>query len=171
MNIKTKKILIDGFNLIYKFPELEEKMRRNDLEGAMKGLTAQVSQFAKKHGKLCTIIYDGKKKEGVNVESETSGGIRIIYSINCTADYVIMQAIKNDKEPKMTTVVTSDRGIIGYLKKFGTPVISSDDFSEIIGQCEAEIADETENKPVDVNLTADEMHYWEDIFIKRKNGK
>ena len=31
MNIKTKKILIDGFNLIYKFPELEEKMRRNKL--------------------------------------------------------------------------------------------------------------------------------------------
>ncbi len=49
-------VLVDAFNLIYKFPELEEHMARGELEAAMDGLLARL-----KAGKAA---YSASKKSG-----------------------------------------------------------------------------------------------------------
>ena len=118
--------------------------------------------------KTCTIIYDGKKREGYNLESEYVSNVRIVYSLNFTADYMIMQSIKHDKEPKMTTVVTSDKAIVGYLKKFGTPVISSDTFCEILKTSLLPEIEEEDEKESDVSLSESEVDFWADFFKTRK---
>jgi predicted RNA-binding protein with PIN domain len=61
---KTKKLLIDGFNLIYKFPELEEKMARRDLPAAMSGLLAILCDYRRDSGRTVRVVFDGKKREG-----------------------------------------------------------------------------------------------------------
>lgn len=166
--IKTKKILVDGFNLIYKFPELEERMYARDLPGALSGMIRILAAFAKTAKKTVTVVFDGRKKEGSDLDTETIAGIRVHYSLDSSADYVIMQAMKMDRQPRMTTVITSDKAIIGYLKKFGTPVITSEEFAEIHNRImNPEIKDEEEKQP-DVQLSPDEISYWEKLFTKRK---
>lgn len=161
--------MIDGFNLIYKFPEFEEKMYRSDLQGAMNGLTALMAKFGKKYKKHITIIYDGKKESGVLLEKENVSGVKIFYSLEYTADYIIMQSIKSDKEPKMTTVVTSDKQIIGYLKKYGTPIIKSEDFAELVNEFMApEEPGPAEEKDPNAVLGDDEISFWEKIFTRKK---
>ncbi|MBP9023315.1 MAG: NYN domain-containing protein [Spirochaetes bacterium] len=165
--IKTKNILIDGFNLIYKFPHLEEMMYEKNLIGAMHGLVDLIADYSVKAKKKSVIIFDGKRKEGDNTEKEKVKGVQLIYSHDLSADYVIMQSIKYDKQPKMTSVITSDKAIIGYLRKFGTPVVKSEDFAPLV----TKVLDETEKaeeKPSDVSLSDEELSFWEKLFSSRK---
>jgi len=165
--IKTKNILIDGFNLIYKFPHLEEMMYEKNLIGAMQGLVDLIAEYSVKAKKKPVIIFDGKRKEGDNTEKEKVKGIQLVYSHDLSADYLIMQSIKYDKQPKMTTVITSDKAIIGYLRKFGTPVVKSEDFAPLV----TKVLDETEKpeeKPSDVSLSDEELSFWEKLFSSNK---
>ena len=92
----TKQILIDGFNLIYKFPDLEELISRGDLRGAMRGLLDILKDYGKAADKKIRVVFDGKKESGINTEHEKAGGMDVYYSIDYTADFIIMNMIKHD---------------------------------------------------------------------------
>lgn len=165
--IKTKNILIDGFNLIYKFPHLEEMMYMKNLAGAMKGLVDVIAEYADKARKKPVIVFDGKRKEGDNTEKEKISGIPVYYSLDFSADYLIMQSIKHDKHPRMTTVITSDKAIDGYLRKFRTPVVKSEDFAVLVNNILNE-KDEKEEKTSDIFLSDEELSFWEKLFSSKK---
>ncbi|MBN1498920.1 MAG: NYN domain-containing protein [Spirochaetes bacterium] len=164
---KTKRILIDGFNLMYKLPETDEHMHRGELAAAMKKLIRLAGEFARSAKKDITVIFDGKKLEGDPTVSEKQNGIKIEYSHDLSADFIIMQKIKKDKNPKMITVITSDREIHFFLNRFMTPCIKSEDFAEIIKEhfnpAPANIPEKDEN----CILTEDEISFWEKLFKSR----
>ncbi|EMO10988.1 YacP-like NYN domain protein [Leptospira borgpetersenii str. Noumea 25] len=59
----SSQVVIDGFNLIYKFPDLEEYMVRNRLLEARQGLLERIESYSqKKKEQTFHVFFDGKKK-------------------------------------------------------------------------------------------------------------
>ncbi|HDQ44170.1 MAG TPA: NYN domain-containing protein, partial [bacterium] len=53
-----KDILIDGYNLMHRIPEIRSGMK-NDLEGARERLILRLSSYAALHRARLTVVFDG----------------------------------------------------------------------------------------------------------------
>lgn len=71
--------------------------------------------------------------------------------------------------PRMTSVVTSDKEIIFYVNRFKAPVIKSEDFARMMQEAIANFnrvyTPEKEENP---ELSDDEISFWEKMFDKKK---
>lgn len=160
--------LIDGFNLIYKFPHLEGMMYEGKLNDARKGLIDILKDFYRIKKPEIRVIFDGKKNPGDNTPQETLGPIRVYYSHDLSADHLIKEFVKTNPNPPMTTVVTSDKEIIFYVNRFKAPVIKSEDFApqvqRAIEDFEKGQAPEKDENPT---LSEEELGFWERLFNKK----
>jgi hypothetical protein len=163
--------LIDGFNLIYKFPDLEEMMYNGMLSEARKGLLNILKKYYNIKKSKIRVVFDGKKNPSDNIRSESSGSIDIYYSLDFSADHLIKQFIKKDPNPKMTFVVTSDREIQAFVKTHGARIIESEAFArsilEIFENIEKAAEDKAEKSPEPI-VTPEDIDYWENAFKSRK---
>ncbi len=169
-------LLIDGFNLIYKFPELESFMYYGQLNKAREGLLEILRDYQKIRKGGITVVYDGKKEPSIEIRSERIGSIDVYYSLDYSADYLIKQFIKKDMNPKMITVVTSDKDIIFYVNRFGAKNITSEKFAEHVKSVfdnSRLVEDEKreEQEKVNPSISDDEISYWQKIFSGKKTGK
>ncbi len=164
-------LLIDGFNLIYKFADLVELMRRGRLTAARQGLLHKLKAFQKVTGekKICVFL-DGKKEESLDIKSEKIGSnLEIYYSLHFSADALIKEFIKKDPNPKMTTVVTSDKSIIDFSLRYKAKVKKSEDFaSQIDNELRTEFEERLPEKEIDPVVDEAEVEYWEKIFRKEE---
>jgi len=162
-------LLIDGFNLIYKFPHLEELMYLGELNKARAGLLDILNDYKKiKKKEKITVVFDGKKNISDNLKSERIAGIPIFYSLDLSADYIIKQFVKKDKNPKMITVITSDKEIIFYIKRFNAKNIKSEIFArDIQQQIEESNSPKIPEKDENPILSEDEINFWEKLFTKK----
>ncbi len=92
-------ILIDGFNLIYKFPELEGMMYQGRLSDARIGLLNKLKEYRRITKSKITVVFDGKKDQSFEVKSEKVQSIDVYYSLDYSADFLIKQFIKKDLNP------------------------------------------------------------------------
>ncbi len=162
-------ILIDGFNLIYKFPNLEEKMYRGLLNEARDGLLDILKEYKKLKKQHIRVVFDGKKAPSHNLRSEKIGTIDVYYSLDYSADFLIKEFIKKDPNPKMATVVTSDNDIIFFVNRFKTRVIKSERFAEIVTETiEEQYTEKDTEKNDNPVLSEEDITFWEKIFKKRK---
>lgn len=166
-------LLIDGFNLIYKFPELESMMYYSQLNSARSGLLEKLKEYQKIKKSVICVVFDGKKDKALETVSEKIGKIDVFYSLDYSADYLIKQFIKKDINPKMTTVVTSDKDIINYVTRRGAKNITSEKFSEMVTNTLEESMKEKElEKEISVkenpSITEEEISYWQKLFRKNR---
>lgn len=146
---------------------MEAHMYQGELSHAMKKLIILLGDYQKKAKKNITIIFDGKKEEGNNLKKEKVNSIKIEYSHDLSADYIIMQKVKNAREPKITTVITSDKEIQFFLNRFFTPYIKSEDFSQIVKNELQAIEGEIPEKDIDIKLSQEEVNFWQKMFTKK----
>ncbi|MDA3899991.1 MAG: NYN domain-containing protein [Spirochaetes bacterium] len=167
----TKRLVIDGFNLIYKFETLHTFMRHSELKRAMDGLVEILNKYQKKSGKHIHIVYDGKKEEGVNTRTENRGKIKITFSLDQTADTVIMDFIKQTRSPGDYTVVTSDKQVLSFVHRHKAHFFLSENFETLISETltkpENPLPDPKE-KPDIENLSPEELSFWESLFTKQQ---
>jgi hypothetical protein len=160
--------LIDGFNLIYKFPELESLMYQHRLDEARAGLLEKLKEFVKLTGWTVRVVFDGKKQQSLDLRSESVGSIDVYYSLDNSADFLIKEFVKKDLNPRMTTVVTSDNGIIFYVNRFRVKLMKSEAFAELlvktIEESRVEKLPEKEDNPV---LSEEDLKFWENNFRKK----
>ena len=164
--------LIDGFNLIYKFPDLEEKMYYNQLNTARAGLLNKLREYQSIKKTTIRVVFDGKKDKSVETTSERVGKIDVFYSLDYSADHLIKQFIKRDINPKMTTVVTSDKDIIFYINRFGAKNITSEKFADMMNAAQLELLEEQELQRVTAekenpSISEEEITYWQKVFKKK----
>jgi len=161
-------ILIDGFNLIYEFPELEGLMYQGSLSEARSGLLNKLKDYIRITGTHIRVVFDGKKEMSLDIRSEKAGKIDVFYSLDYSADFLIKQFIRKDINPKMTTVVTSDRDIISFVSRYKAKVMRSDKFAKHINhridKYYESIIPEKEENPC---LSEKELLFLENLF---KNG-
>lgn len=171
--IKTKKILVDGFNLIYKFEHLHQLISASQLSPAMEGLIEILSDYAHHAKKKIKIVFDGKKREGLSLDFEKKNGIGIYYSLDRIADDVIKEIIKDDKRSGEVTVITSDKQVQSFVKRHKSFVMKSEDF-ELLVQGTLKAANtilrvEEPYKNEDLSLSNEELKFWSNLFKKKKN--
>jgi len=160
-------ILIDAFNLIYKFPDLEELMYNNQLFEARQGLIKKISLYHqhRKKKEQIKIIIDGKKKPSDATKKENISNLEIFYSHDYSADFLIKNMIQKGLNPKMITVVTSDKDILKFAKSFKTKMIKSEKFSDLVNLAIAKITEPLKpEKETNPKISAEEISYWEKEF-------
>lgn len=161
--------LVDGFNLIYKFPDLEGLMYEHKLSEARLGLLARLKEHMKLTGAKISVVFDGKKEKMLEITSERFGSIDVYYSLEYSADFLIKEFVKKDPNPRMITVITSDKDIIAYVTRFRAKVRTSEEFAEHMNKTVAKWMEErTPEKEDNPELTDEELGFWERLFKNRK---
>lgn len=160
-------ILIDGFNLIYKFVELEELMYQNRLSDARKGLLNKLKEYKDITKLKIRVVFDGKKEIALDLKSEKVKGIDVYYSLEYSADFLIKQFVKKDINPKMITVVSSDKDIINYAARFKAKTKTSEEFFKHINETiEKSVKASEPEKEINPVVSEEEISYWEKQFKK-----
>jgi predicted RNA-binding protein with PIN domain len=119
------RIIIDGYNLIRRIPELRA-LERDDLESGRVGLANELSTYRAGKGHKITVVFDGTQSIHLGGGSEKIAGITIRYSARGqSADQVIQ---KMCREGAADLVVSGDREITDVARRVGVTAVSSDLF-------------------------------------------
>lgn len=123
-------ILIDGYNLIRKYPPLARSEKADFSKGREK-LLEWLSQYRRKNANPITVVFDGGQGGDPDGGRDIYKGIKIRYSpLGQSADDIIKQVVK--KEGDKILVVTSDQELAAYCRIFKTGWIRSEDFARRI---------------------------------------
>jgi predicted RNA-binding protein with PIN domain len=119
------RIIIDGYNLIRRIPELRA-LDRSDLEAGRDGLVNELSTYRAGKGHRITVVFDGTGSVHLGGGMEKVAGITVHYSPRGrTADSVIK---KMCREYQADVVVSGDREIADSARKAGVTPVSPDLF-------------------------------------------
>ena len=156
----TNKIIIDGWNVCWKIPEIAELIP-NNLAMARKKFNLAINNYFQKKKSVYKIIYDGQP--GIVSSKNEFKGQDVQFSKNPeSADQKIISFLKIQKNPSIWTVVSSDRELSGRAKNLGVNVIASEDFILKLRKSKIQLNDDSKkNNP---NLSKNEINEWLDLF-------
>jgi uncharacterized protein len=147
-------ILIDGYNLIRKYPPLSRAEETEFSQGREK-LLEWLSQYRRQNPNPITVVFDGGKGGGLAEGRDIYKGIKILYSPQGkTADDIIKGLAK--KEGEKILVVTSDQELGSYCRYFRTGWIRSEEFA---------------HRVQDLVWARDREDFQEDDFIEKPKKK
>jgi predicted RNA-binding protein with PIN domain len=145
--------IIDGNNLIGKIPRLKELHLKNKQLSRSELVAILNSYFAGKKINL-TLHLDGYK----NLPLSLSKG-KIVYSDSQTSDAKIRDEISRFKNPKLITLVSSDRSLTDFARVNSSTVIKSEEFYGLLNRSN----DKNEEIRAVKNLES-EKDYFKKIF-------
>lgn len=157
-----RRIIIDGYNLIYQIPELRRQLER-DLEGARERLLDSLSLFSVKKQAEYTVVFDGNGQD--QPESKNRRGLKVVFSKPPQkADPLIKRMLSEKKHNEDMIVVTSDLDICNYARICGVKVETSQKFAlDMIAKPDTEI-----EKKFNHNLSHTEVDEWMELFNRGK---
>ncbi len=170
-------IIIDGYNVIFRVSELGYISEKCDLEILRNRFLAILEQYKEKRKHKLIVVFDGKGF-GNSTESRTAG-IDVVFSReNFDADEEIKRMVSDSNNPRHITVITSDREIEQYVKKYGCKVVDPLSFYRDIKNKVARLratekegrlfTKEEDDEPVSKYLgpSKTEAEYWLKVFSK-----
>jgi predicted RNA-binding protein with PIN domain len=159
----TNKVLIDGWNVCWKFPEIS-KYIPEQLSTARLKFNMLVKQSFQKKNVRYQIIYDGQPDVYFPENAGRDTNVRFAHNPQ-KADHLILTCLKKEKRPREWTVITSDRGLARSCRSLDAQVISSEEFIVRMQKEQAQhrSADDERN-PV---MSAEEVKYWLHTFKNR----
>jgi len=150
----TDKILIDGWNLAWKIPEVAALIP-DKLSEARARLNIILKNYFHRKKVTFKIVYDGRQ----GIISNARHGIDVQFAHKPeTADHLIVKHLRKQKEPARWTVITSDQELSGRCRNLGTFVLSAENFYQKLKKKVSEMPDN--NTKHDPNLSKDEMDFW-----------
>jgi predicted RNA-binding protein with PIN domain len=166
-------LVIDAFNLMYKFPDLEDFMQNGRLEDARRGILSILLEFRDQWKKPLEIhlFIDGKKRPGDETSQETVGGINVYYSLDLSADYAIRMFVKNAPSPGEIRVISSDKQVMYHAKKNRCHVQKSEEFAVWIKRTLSSAGNEPEDVEDSPELSEDDIAFWQTMFSKERKKK
>jgi predicted RNA-binding protein with PIN domain len=121
-------IIIDGYNLIRRSPELAG-LDRQDLQSGRDGLVDMLAAYKKLKPHKITVVFDGTAEPSLYGSRDRAKGIAIRYSHGGeSADDVIRRMARRDKAKAL--VVSSDREVMTAAEAAGAMVMDSAAFEE-----------------------------------------
>ncbi len=114
-----ERLIVDGYNVIFAWPETSDELKKNGLESARNKLINILVNHAALTGIETIIVFDAAKTKDSQHEVENTFGLKVIYTIEGeTADNVIEKLSKEFSGRGTVYVATSDwleqRMILGY---------------------------------------------------------
>ncbi len=175
-------VIVDGYNLIFNIKELGSSTEKGDIEFMRNRFLSILEQYKEERKHKLIVVFDGKGY-GNSCKNEVSG-IDVVYSRSgLDADEEIKRMVSNSKHPRQIIVVTSDRNIIQFVRKYGSKVVEPLKFYKDVKkkitrlstskQEGMKIAKEEEKEPISkyVGPSKAEAEYWLKVFSnKQENG-
>ncbi|MBS1259369.1 MAG: hypothetical protein MAG551_02439 [Candidatus Scalindua arabica] len=176
-------IIVDGYNVIFKIPELGYSTEKCDIEVLRNRFLALLEQYKEKRKHKLIVVFDGKGHG--NSSEARAAGIDVVFSReDLDADEEIKRIVSKSANPRHTTVVTADRDIEQYVKKYGCKVVAPlafyRDLKKNVARLQAfeeeggSFAKEEGDEPASKYLgpTKKEAEYWLKVFSgKHENDK
>ncbi len=120
-------LLIDGYNLIRRCPELA-RLDREDLARGREALLARLAVYRRVKAHRITVVFDGAGAPVGLPERDRKAGIRVLFSRGGeTADRLIARLAR--EEPESALVVTSDAALQRAVSSSGAAVVSVEEFA------------------------------------------
>ena len=174
-------LIVDGYNVIFKIPELGYSTEKYDIEILRNRFLALLEQYKEKRKHKLIVVFDGK---GHGNSSEARAvGIDVVFSRqDLDADEEIKRMVSNSETPRHITVITADRDIEQYVKKYGCKVVEPlafyRDMKKNVARLQASEEEgrlfnkEEGDEPASKYLgpTKKEAEYWLKVF-SNKSGK
>jgi len=149
-------LLVDGHNLIGRLekPSLEDA---DDEEV----LVRLLGSYRARTGKSITVVFDPGGAFALP-QSRRYRGIDVVFAPHGrSADAVIVQRVKKDRDPRRWLVITSDQGLAKRVQGLGARVQSAETFARQLGPPEPE-GERLLWK--EATLSPDEIEEWLDLF-------
>jgi predicted RNA-binding protein with PIN domain len=156
--------LIDGHNLIGQMPGLQ----LDDYDDEAK-LLEHLRRHRARTGHTVTVVFDPgpghhssktKKQGGLTIQFAPSGK---------TADQVIIERIRQLKNPQETVVVTSDRAVARMAQQYHVRVIDSRTFARQLLQPGTSSLTPDQGSHADIKLSPEEVEDWLRLFNRRNH--
>lgn len=129
---KEKYILVDGYNVIHAWQELED-IAKVSFDGAVGRLNDILANYSAIEGVKLMAVYDAYKVKGHQIEESEYNGIVIVYTKEAqTADRYIEHYTHENSKKYDITVITSDGMEQTIVIGNGGNVISSRKFKELL---------------------------------------
>jgi predicted RNA-binding protein with PIN domain len=160
MTTKMPQLLLDGYNVIYKIPQLQSHLNHS-LEDARQALANFMITWARTHHNKASIsiIFDGR--DGIINSSQSLCGIKSIYTkTKQEADDKIISIVRNSQAKQDITVISDDNYVTNNCKAHGAQVKSTAFLLQPKAQGSAQ-----DDKPID-SKTEHEINEW----LKKEYG-
>ena len=148
--------LIDGHNLIGQLPDISLDDPNDEAL-----LIQKLIGFCARTGKTCLVVFDYGLPGGSSRMSTRA--VQVVFaSGRSTADRVMMERINKIPDPNGWIVVSSDNDVLTTARKRRMSTLHSDEFARLLEAPPKPVVDAGE--AVDVNLSAQEVDEWLDLF-------
>lgn len=160
-------IVIDGYNLIFAIPELENLVKADNIEDAREKLISIMAKYKQNKKYNVVLVFDSSHDCRYDSSRKEISGFEIVYArYNKDADTEIKNMIDHYQNPKDTCVVTNDKDIRRYVQKKGSNLINPEDFYKevikVISPEKKKLPKEPASKIKGPSMT--ETEYWLDVF-------
>ncbi len=161
---ESRLIIIDGYNLIHRTPELKPGPERTLKQSRDKLLNLLAWALGTGQARFL-VVFDGDETPG---RDEASGPVQAVYSRPPDkADDVIRRRVEQEIDRvERLTVVTSDLEVARHARAMGADVSLSDLF---IASALGPAREQSTEKPT--TLSKKEIEEWAEIFRRRSPGK
>ncbi|HIP97216.1 MAG TPA: hypothetical protein EYH32_08400 [Anaerolineae bacterium] len=147
-------LLIDGHNLIAKLPGISLDDPHDEAK-----LVERLRSYRARTGKRIVVVFDGGVPAGWSADL-SCGGITVIFaSPGRTADRIIVERIRRDRNPRGLVVVSSDHEVTAAAVERGARVMSAESFAAMLSAPPPAAGDRA-----DVKLSPAEVEEWLSIF-------
>lgn len=121
-------IVIDGYNVIRRSPQLQPLDRR-DMEEGRDALLTVLGAYRRLKGHRITVVFDGWERGGMSEQVRLTAGLQVVFTRRGErADQAILRFV--EKAPSGAVVVTSDRALAHDVSRTGALVLSAEEFHE-----------------------------------------
>lgn len=148
--------LIDGHNLIGQAPGLSLEDPDDEAK-----LVQLLKRYCSRRKKKVTVVFDRGLPGGSSPLS--GGGVEVRFApLSSTADALIRRRLRDLRDAKNWTVVTSDVEVARTARARGARVMASAEFAAEL------IAPDARVEKGEAGLSQDEVAQWEEIFNQNK---
>jgi hypothetical protein len=118
------RILVDGYNVIRRLPELAAVERAEGLAAGREALCAHLRAYRRARGHAVTVVFDGARG---GEESRGAGGLTVHFSrAGETADAVIARLLEG--RGGGVVVVSSDAAVAALAERAGGTAVTAEEF-------------------------------------------
>jgi predicted RNA-binding protein with PIN domain len=158
-----ERIIIDGYNVIHRVPELRQSLERG-LEEARAELILKVKSLLTRKQVEVVLVFDGDHV-GETAEPATGNSrLRVVFSrVPLKADALIISFLEEEKQPGRVTLVSDDHEITAFARSVGAKHLSSQAFYDRLAR---RLGAKELNQKFDSALSPDEIEEWMELFSR-----
>jgi predicted RNA-binding protein with PIN domain len=147
--------LIDGHNLIGQLPDISLKDPDDEAK-----LVLKLRQFSAQTGKKCQVIFDHGLPAGKSKLSNSA--VTVVFAARPgEADDVMLRRIRDARDVKRWTVVSSDERVLSVARERGMKVQRSQEFARQLANVARAIPKDEHPNP---HIPASEVEEWLRLF-------